>query len=61
MEYRGIEYTVVRTIPKGWVWSVRRGDKDAVGTSRDRDEAIKTAKQSIENYLRSLKRAETAK
>jgi hypothetical protein len=58
MEHRGVEFSVVRTIPKGWVWSVKRGNRDARGTSYDREEAIRKAKRFIENYLRSLKRTE---
>ena len=57
MEHRGIEFSVVRTIPKGWAWSVKRGSRDMVGTSHHRDDAIKKAKQSIENYLRRIARA----
>ena len=58
MEHRGIEFSVVRTITKGWAWSVKRGSRDVVGTSLDRGDAIKKAKQCIENYLRNLKRAQ---
>jgi hypothetical protein len=51
VQYRGFEIVVVRTIPKGWVWSVRSDHSDKVGHVYDRDEAIKKAKQFIDNFL----------
>ena len=56
MEYRGIEYQVVQTIPKGWRWSVRRDHADKEGTSRDREDAIRKAKLYIDNLLRRRER-----
>ena len=47
-----MEFKVVRTIPKGWVWSVKRDAVDKVGTSRERDDAIRKAKTYIDNLLR---------
>ena len=41
VEHRGMEFKVVRTIPKGWVWSVKRDAVDKIGTTRERDDAIK--------------------
>jgi hypothetical protein len=52
LEYRGFEFAVVRTIPKGWRWSVKRDHSDIAGTSYDREDAIKKAKQYIDNLLR---------
>jgi hypothetical protein len=52
LEYRGFEVAVVRTIPKGWVWSVKQDHSDKVGHAYARDEAIKKAKQFIDNLLR---------
>ena len=47
MEYRGVEYAVVRTIPNGWRWSVKRGHNEKVGTSYDRESAIARADASV--------------
>jgi hypothetical protein len=58
LEYRGIEFAVVRTIPKGWVWSVKRDHGDIVGHAYDREDAIRKAKKSIENLLKRQTRAE---
>jgi hypothetical protein len=52
LEYRGFEFVVVQTIPKGWRWSVKRDHSDKGGTSYDREDAIKRAKQFIDNFLR---------
>jgi hypothetical protein len=52
MEYRSFEVVVVRTIPKGWVWSVRHDDGDKAGTSYHREEAVKKAKRYIDDLLR---------
>ena len=59
MEYRGIEFKLVRTIaPSGWRWSVARGDREAVGTSTHRDDAIRRAHKTIDELLRQQARAE---
>ena len=53
MEYRGIEFRVVRTIQKkGWAWSVKRNHSDRVGISRDREDAVRNAKKYIDYLLR---------
>jgi hypothetical protein len=52
MEHRGIEFAIVRTIPKGWRWSVKRHYGDKEGTCYDREDAIRKAKQFIDNLLR---------
>ena len=51
MEYRGMEYAVVRTIPNGWRWFVRRERKDRVGLSYSREEAIARAKKFIDEII----------
>jgi hypothetical protein len=54
MEYRGVEFTVVRTIPTGWRWSVKRDQRsDKVGTAFDREGAILHAKRFIDSQLKS--------
>lgn len=40
MEYRGLEYSVVRTITNKWRWSVKRDRNDRVGTAATRAAAI---------------------
>jgi hypothetical protein len=60
VEHRGIEFTVLPTIPKGWRWSVRRDQRDKGGTCFYRDEAIRKAKVFIENLLRRQERAAQA-
>jgi len=57
MEHRGIEYTVLPTIPKGWRWSVRRDQIDRGGTCYNREDAIQKAKVFIDNLLRRDTRA----
>lgn len=57
MEHRGVEYAILPTIPKGWRWSVRRGQSDRGGTCYNREDAVRKAKQYIENLLRREKRA----
>jgi hypothetical protein len=52
VEHRGIEYTVLPTIPRGWKWSVRRNQNDRGGTCYYRDDAIQKAKLFIDNMLR---------
>jgi hypothetical protein len=56
LEYRGIEFAVVRTIPKGWVWSVKREHTDKAGNAYDREDAIRKAKRYIDNLLRRIAR-----
>jgi len=52
LEHRGIEYTVLPTIPKGWRWSVKRDQRDKGGACFCRDDAIRKAKIFIDNLLR---------
>jgi hypothetical protein len=59
VEYRGFEFAVLQTIPKGWRWSVKRDRRDGAGTSDDREDAIKQAKQYIDNLLRRRASAST--
>jgi len=51
MEHRGVEYTLVRTIDKGWRWSVKRGRGDKTGSASDRERAIFRAKRFIDEML----------
>jgi hypothetical protein len=52
MEYRGVEYMVVQTIPNGWRWSVKRDRNDKVGTAFDRRGAIRLAQKFIDELLK---------
>jgi hypothetical protein len=58
VEYRGIEYAILPTIPRGWRWSVKRNQTDRGGTCYNREDAVKKAKVYIENLLRREARAE---
>jgi len=59
MEYRGIEFKLVRTIaPAGWRWSVTRGDRETVGTCVHRDDAIRRAHKAIDELIRQRSRQE---
>jgi hypothetical protein len=53
MEYRGVEYQVVQTIPKGWRWSVRRDRTEKVGSASDRMEAVGKAHRFIDEMIKS--------
>jgi hypothetical protein len=54
MEYRGVEYLVVRTIiPTRWRWLVKRGHKDKVGTSATREGAVSHAQRFIDGLLKA--------
>jgi hypothetical protein len=53
MEYRGVEYAVVRTIQKGWRWSVKRDRNDKVGRSFDRQTAILSAERFIDKLIKT--------
>ena len=53
MEYRGVEYAVVRTIPKGWRWSVKRDHNDKVGKSPDRETAVRLAQMFIDSMIKA--------
>lgn len=53
MEYRGVEYAVVQTIPTGWRWSVKRDQRsDKVGNGLSRDDAIIRANRFIDGMIR---------
>ena len=56
MEYRGVEYAVVRTIPKGWRWSVKRDHNDKVGKSPDRETAVRLAQMFIDTMIKARDR-----
>jgi hypothetical protein len=51
MEHRGVTFTVVQTISKGWRWAVVIGEREIAGTTIKRDAAILRAKQSIDDLL----------
>ena len=53
MEYRGVEFAVVRTIPKGWRWSVKRDHNDKVGKSPDRETAVWLAQMFIDRMIKA--------
>jgi hypothetical protein len=53
MEYRGVEYAVVRTIQKGWRWSVKRDGNDKVGRSFDQPTAILSAERFIDKLIKT--------
>jgi hypothetical protein len=52
MEYRGVEYAVVQTIRNEWRWSVKREHGEKVGTTVDRETAIKRAKRFINELIK---------
>jgi hypothetical protein len=56
MEYRGVEYAVVRTIPNGWRWSVKRDHNEKVGTSSDRTNAVRLAQKFIDELVKTRAR-----
>jgi hypothetical protein len=61
MDYRGVQYAVVRTMsPNGWRWIVRRGPTDKSGVATHRDDAIRLAKKFIDELIRSRERKERA-
>ena len=52
MEYRGVTFTVVQTIWKGWRWSVDQGERESAGTASNRTTAICRAERFIDDLLR---------
>jgi hypothetical protein len=58
MEYRGIEYAIVRTMcPNEWRWSVKRDHNDKFGTTKERDGAIRLAKRFIDELIKTRVRS----
>ena len=54
MEYRGVEYSVVRSIlPGRWRWSVWRDNREKAGMSDTREEAIFRAKKFIDDLTKA--------
>jgi hypothetical protein len=53
MQYRGIEFKVVKTRSSaGWMWVVEVSNTEKeVGTHRDRDGAIRRAKKFIDELV----------
>jgi hypothetical protein len=61
MEYRGVQYAVVRTMsPNGWRWTVKRGHHDKSGSTPRQDEAIRLAKKFIDELIKTSERKEKA-
>jgi hypothetical protein len=61
MDYRGVQYAVVRTMsPNGWRWFVRRGSTDKTGFATHRDDAIRLAKKVIDELIKSRERKQRA-
>jgi hypothetical protein len=56
MEYRGVEYFVVRTITNRWRWSVKRDHSERVGTAPTRDAAIGFAQRFIDDLVKARAR-----
>ena len=57
MEYRGIDYSVVRTSSQdGWRWSVRCDDNDKMGTHASREGAMLHAERFIDEVIKHRKR-----
>ena len=52
MQHRGVEFTVLPTIPKGWRWTIKRGQSDLGGSCYSREDAVRKARHSIENLIR---------
>jgi plasmid stabilization system protein ParE len=52
MQYRGVEYMVVRTIPRGWRWSVKRENRtEKAGRCYSRTDGIALAKRYIDQLI----------
>jgi len=60
MQHRGIEFKVAKArSPAGWIWVVEVSDTaKQVGTHRDRDGAIRRAKQFIDGLVNKRERSE---
>ena len=56
MEYRGMEYQVVRTITNAWRWVVKREPNDKVGTTDSRMGAVARAQKFIDELIKSRER-----
>jgi hypothetical protein len=52
MEYRGVEYQVVRSITSSWRWSVKREPNDKVGTADNRMGAVERAQKFIDGLIK---------
>jgi hypothetical protein len=57
MEYRGIDYSVVRTSSRdGWCWSVKCEDSQKMGTHASREGAMLHAERFIDEVIKHRKR-----
>ena len=52
MEYRGLEYSVVRTIANGWRWTVKRDHNEKIGISYNREIAVVLAQRFIDDLIK---------
>ena len=48
MEYRGIEFRILQTIPKGWRWEFEWNGIARDGDGVDRNSAVARAKKAID-------------
>lgn len=56
MEYRGMPFTLVRTLaPNGWRWAVQLDDRQRSGEHVDRNVAIRHAKAVIDRLIERRK------
>jgi hypothetical protein len=56
MEYQGVEFAVVQTIPRGWRWSVTLDSNDKVGEALTREAGVMRAKLFIDGLLRTARK-----
>jgi hypothetical protein len=60
MQYRGVEYTVVRTVPKGWRWTVMRENRrEKAGRAYSRANGMVLARKFIDELIRLCDRPTT--
>jgi hypothetical protein len=53
MEYRGVQYAIVRTMaPNGWRWIIKRAPNDKTGVVSNRDDAVRLAKKFIDELIK---------
>ena len=56
MEYRGVEYVVVRSITRNWRWSVNGDHDEKGGTAPTQAAATRQAQKFIDGLLRAKTR-----
>jgi hypothetical protein len=58
MQYRGVDYMVVRTIPRGWRWSVKReGRTEKAGSAYSRANGMVLARKFIDQLMNERERS----